>query len=119
MTVNQDHAILAYIKTAVLTKHEEDYPDCDSRLRGINRTLVFPQEFYELGLSGALMHDALGRFNEAKASAALAIQALDTDSPFTRGEKVYGKAFATEAELKFLTSISRSAGVEKVVDFCD
>ena len=105
MTVNQDHAVLAYIKTAVLTKRKEDYPDCDSRLGGVNHTPVFPQEYYELGLSGALLHDAMGRFDAAKASATLALQALDTDSPFKRGDKIYGKAFATEAELLFLTSV--------------
>ena len=105
MTVVQDHAVLAYIKTAVLTKHKEDYPDCDSRLDGVNHTPVFPQNYYELGLSGALLHDAMGRFDAAKASATLALQALDTDSPFKRGDKIYGKAFATEAELLFLTSV--------------
>ena len=105
MTVVQDHAVLAYIKTAVLTKHKEDYPDCNLRLDGVNHNPVFPQEYYELGLSGALLYDAMGRFDAAKASATLALQALDTDSPFKRGEKVYGKAFATEAELLFLTSV--------------
>ena len=105
MTTGQWHAVMAYIKTAVLTKHEEDYPDCYSRLEKADDRLVFPHEYYELGLSGALLYDAMGHYDAAKASASIALKALGTDSPFKTGDKVYGKAFATEAELLFLTSV--------------
>jgi hypothetical protein len=47
----------------------------------------------------------MGHYDAAKASASIALKALGTDSPFKRGDKVYGKAFATEAELLFLTSV--------------
>ncbi len=104
MTTGQRHAVMAYIKTAVFTKHDENYPDCYSRLEKADNHLVFPHEYYELGLSGALLYNAMGRYDAAKDSAAIAIKALDTVSPFKRGDKVYGKAFATEAELVFLTS---------------
>lgn len=105
LTTSQRHAVMAYIKTAVFTKHEEDYPACYSRLEKADKHLVFPNEYYELGLSGALLYYALGCYEAAKSSASIALQALDTDSPFKRGEKVFGKAFATETELLFLTSV--------------
>ena len=66
------------------------------RLDGVNHNPVLPHEYYELGLSSALLHDAMGLFDAAKASATIALIALETDSPFKRGEKVYGKAFAIE-----------------------
>lgn len=110
MTTGQGHAIMSYIKTAVFTRHKEDYTDCLLRLEKADNRLVFPHEYYELGLSGALLYNAVGRYDSAKVSATTALQAIGTDFPFKRGDRVYGKAFATEAELLFLTSITNREG---------
>jgi len=104
---DQTRDISLFVKSTVLSKHSEDYTRCDQLLVNSEkaREPVFPIEFYELGLSAAMLYHAMGWNNAAKRYASIALHALRMTSDIEVRGKVFGDASATEQDLRFLTSL--------------
>ena len=103
-THDQSHAILGYIKSAVLLKQQQDYTYCESLLEKVGEP-VFPAQAYDLYLTFAMLYDAMGCAEAAKQYAATALKASEQSSPFVRKGITLGKASVAEREFSFLTAI--------------
>jgi tetratricopeptide (TPR) repeat protein len=103
-TLAQQHTIIGYIKSAVLSKQNADYPDCLERLQKLEDP-IFPYQSYDLGLSGALLFHAMGLTEAAETYASIALKSLGLTSPIIKGGKPFGEASASNWELLFLYSI--------------
>lgn len=103
-THDQSHAILGFIKSSVLLKQKQDFKYCELLLEKVGEP-IFPAQAYDQGLTAAMLYDAIGCAEAAKAYAATALKALEQSSSFVRKGKPLGKASATERELFFLTTI--------------
>ena len=104
ITISQQHTIIGYIKSAVLSKHDADYPDCHERLLKLEDPL-FPYQSYDLGLAGALLYHAMGWSEAAGIYASIALKSLGLTSSIIKGGKPFGEASASNWELLFLQSI--------------
>ena len=110
-THDHSHAILGFIKSAVLLKQKQDYTYCESFLEKV-KDPVFPAEAYDIGLTAAMLYDAMECIEVAKTYAAAALKASEQSSPFVRKGKPLGNASFTERELSFLTALVSPQFVE-------
>ena len=104
LTHGQDHAYRGFIKSAVLSKHEDAYS------LGLNyldnhdpQSLIFLSEIADHSIASAMLNEATGNHNAAKEYASAALRTLNTES--TLHEK--DEPFVTEREAAFLTNLLR------------
>jgi tetratricopeptide (TPR) repeat protein len=103
----QSSVLSLFIKSTVLSKHNEDYARCDQLLVRLEKTreLTFPSDIYAIGLSAAMLYHEMGWVDAAKRYANIALHALGMYSEIEVKGKVFGEASATEQDLRFLTSL--------------
>ena len=103
----QSSVLSLFIKSTVLSKHNEDYARCNQLLVTLEKTYepIFPYEIYAIGLSAAMLYHEMGWIDAAKRYANIALHALGMYSEIEVRGKVFGEASATEQDLRFLTSL--------------
>ena len=101
----QSSVLSLFIKSTVLSKHNEDYARCDQLLVRLEKTreLTFPSDIYAIGLSAAMLYHEMGWVDAAKRYANIALHALGMYSEIKVSGQVFGEASATEQDLRFLS----------------
>ena len=95
-------AYCRFIKSAVLSKHEEAYPLGLRCLDSIEfSSLPFLSQIYDYCLASSMLYEAVGRKEDAKESAAVALRSLKERSLL----HVKDRPFATESEIQYLENL--------------